>query len=60
MMRTSTFTGRLEPDGVDFAFLQHAQQLHLHIERQFADFIQKQRAVIGFDELAGVVVDGAR
>ncbi len=30
-----------------FAFLQHAQQLGLRRQRQFANFVQKQRAAIG-------------
>src|SRR3954471_11344785 len=31
----------------DEPILQHAQKTHLRIERQFADFIQEQRAHIG-------------
>ena len=34
-------------DRADFFFLQHAQQLGLHLLRQFANFIQKNRAAIG-------------
>jgi len=31
-------------DFADFSVLQHAQQLDLQIQRQFADFIEKKRA----------------
>ena len=58
-MRTSTLTGRLPPTGIDFAFLQHAQQLDLHVEAQLADFVEEQRAAIGFLELAQMLVGGA-
>ena len=50
----------LGADGIDFAFLQHAQQFHLHVERQFADFVEEQRAAVGFHELAEMLVGGAR
>ena len=33
--------------GTHFFFLQHAQQLGLQFERQFADFIEKNRAGVG-------------
>ena len=33
--------------GLDFAFLQGAQQLGLHIERHFADFVEEERAAVG-------------
>ena len=50
--RKLTLTERLAADRIDFAFLQRAQQLDLRVERQFADFVEKQRAAIGFLELA--------
>jgi hypothetical protein len=50
----------LAADRIDFAFLQHAQQFHLHVERQFADFVEEQRAAVRFNELASVVVRRAR
>ncbi len=60
MMRTSTFTGRLEPTGSTLAFLQRAQQLDLHVQAQFADLVEEQRAAIGFLEFAQMLVGGAR
>ncbi len=51
--------GFLATDGIDLAFLDGAQQLYLCIERQFADLIQEQRAVIGLDEFADVAVHRA-
>jgi hypothetical protein len=32
---------------LEFALLQHAQQLHLHGWRQFAHLVQEQRAAVG-------------
>ena len=49
----------LGADGVDLALLQRAQQLHLRIERQFADLVEEQRAAVGLGELAGVLLGGA-
>ena len=57
--RKLTLTGLLGADRIDLAFLQRAQQLHLRVERQFADFVEEQRAAIGFLELADALVDGA-
>ena len=37
----------------DFTVFQYAQQPGLDVDWQLADFIQKNRAVIGQDELAG-------
>ena len=34
-------------DRANFFFLQNAQQLGLHLQRQFADFIEENRAAIG-------------
>ncbi|GMN76927.1 hypothetical protein GmRootV512_11340 [Variovorax sp. V512] len=41
------------------AALQHAQQLGLHAQRQFADLVEKERAAIGDLELAVAVLHGA-
>ena len=49
----------LRADRVDLAFLQRAQQLDLQIERQFADFVEKQRAAIGLEEFSDVLFGGA-
>ena len=49
----------LAADGIDLAVLQGAQQLDLGFERQFADLVEEERAPIGLDELAGVLLGGA-
>ena len=41
-------------------FLQHAEELHLHIQRKFADFIEKNRSTIGLLEKALACFDGSR
>ena len=46
-------------DRVDLPVLQGAQQLHLGLEGQFADFVEEQRAAVGFGELADVSFRGA-
>ena len=58
-MRTSTFTDLAPADRLDFAFLQRSQQFHLRRRRQFADFVEEQRAAVGLDEFAGVLFGGA-
>ena len=35
------------PDRLDLPFLEHAEQLHLHVGRHIADLIEKQRAAVG-------------
>ena len=50
----------LAADGIDLAVLQGAQQLHLGVERQFADLVEEQRAAIGFQEFADVFLDPRR
>src|SRR5262245_11547320 len=47
-------------DGLDRALLERAEQLHLRGQRQLADLVQKQRAAMGLDELAGVPLGRAR
>ena len=47
MMRMSTLRHCSAPTGAEFGFLDQAQQLHLHFERQVADFIEKGRTAIG-------------
>ena len=46
------FYGLSGTDRIDLAFLDGAQQFHLHVERQFGDFIEEQGAAIGLLELA--------
>ena len=46
--------GAIAADALHLALFQHAQQLRLHHQRHVADFVQKQRAVIGLLELADV------
>ena len=46
-------------DRIDLALLQGAQQLDLRVQRQFADFVEKQRAAIGLGELADMLLGGA-
>ncbi len=41
-------------NALDFAFLQHAQQLRLHGEWHVTDFVQEQRAASGLLELTDV------
>ena len=50
---------RAGADRIDLAVLHRAQQLDLHVERQFADFVEEQRAAMRLDELAGVLFGGA-
>ncbi|MNT18666.1 hypothetical protein D3C72_1538810 [compost metagenome] len=51
--------GAVVAQPLDLAVLQGTQQLGLHQQRQFADFIQEQRAAVGGFEPAGAVGDGA-
>lgn len=46
-------------DCLNGTFLKRAQQLHLRGQRQFADFVQEQRAAMSLDELAHVPLGGA-
>ena len=46
MTRTSILILSFEPTGTNFLFLQDAQQLGLHLKRQFADFIEEDGATI--------------
>src|SRR4029453_8991836 len=39
--------GALFADAFEIALLQHAQQLALKFERNFADLVEKQRAAVG-------------
>ena len=41
-------------EALDFAFLQHAQQLRLQAERHLGDFVEQQRAALRLLELAGM------
>jgi len=44
---------------IDLAPLQHAQQLDLHVQRQVADFVEKDRAAVGQLEAADPVGHGS-
>ncbi|MNO92436.1 hypothetical protein D3C76_840110 [compost metagenome] len=46
------------PQAYHFSLLQHAQQLDLDRHRQVADFIEEQRAPVGFLEPAGLGAQG--
>ena len=47
MMRTSTGVFLRRADLAHLLFLDRAQQLHLHRERQVGDFVEEQRAAVG-------------
>lgn len=60
--------GRRDDPNVDFArsflahsfvlpFLQHAQKFALHLQWNFTDFIQKQRAAVGRFKTSGSILD---
>ena len=51
--------GLAPADRIDLALLDGAQQLDLRVERQFADLVEEQRAAIGLDELADVLLGRA-
>ena len=42
----------------DVLLLQHAQELHLQVERQLADLVEEERAAVGLLEEAAPVGDG--
>ena len=46
-------------DALVFAVFQHTQQLGLQFQRQFADLVEEQGAVLGFLEIAGTRAGGA-
>src|SRR5581483_1865721 len=46
----------LAAHGIDLAFLKGAQQLDLRIERKLADLVEKERALVRLDELAGTLL----
>ena len=43
-----------------FTFLQHAQKLHLHVSRNFADLVEEKRTAVGLQEAAVVPLNRAR
>ena len=51
--------GALLADALEIALLQHAQQLALQLERDFADLVEEQRAAIGELEPADAVAHRA-
>jgi hypothetical protein len=57
MMRMSTGTGLRAADAVDLAFLDGAQQLGLQAHIHLGDFVEQQRAAVGFLELADAAGD---
>ena len=57
--RTSTFTRAIRAHRLEFLLLQNSQQLGLSFERQFGDFVQKQRAAVGVFKAADAPVGGA-
>ena len=59
-MRTSIGIDSLPPTPLDAALLQDAQELHLHRQRHVADFVEKERALVGLLEAALALADGAR
>ena len=60
MTRTSARNGVGLADAADLARFQEAQQLHLDVLVQFAEFVEEQRAAVGDFEEALVVAVGAR
>jgi hypothetical protein len=46
-------------DALEFAVLQHPQQLRLQVEGQLADLVEEEGAVLGVLEIAGLGLDGA-
>jgi hypothetical protein len=48
------------PHALELAFLQHAQQLDLGLERQLADLVQEQRPAVRQLETPLVLSDRAR
>ena len=46
--------GHAAAEALDFAFLQHAQQLRLQAERHLGHFVEQQRAALRLLELAGM------
>ena len=51
-MRVSTRIGARAAEPLDLPFLEHAQQLDLHVERQVADLVEEDRRVVGELEAA--------
>ena len=51
--------GRRLAERTDFAGLEEAEQLWLQVEAELADFVEKERAVAGAADDAGVVAVGA-
>ena len=55
-MRTSTAPRLDAADTLERPLLEHAQQLHLHVEGHVADLVEKQSAAVGELEPADAVV----
>ena len=52
--------GAFFADALEIALLQHAQQLALQFERDFADLVEEQRAAVGEFEAADAVAHRRR
>ena len=59
MIRRSTLRQCSEPTCAEFAFLHEAEQFHLHLEREVADFVEERRAAIGHLHQSLLVLDRA-
>jgi len=57
-VRYGMFSRLQRSDALHFPVLQHAQQLGLHGGRQFADFVEEDRAAVGGFEEARLVIGG--
>jgi hypothetical protein len=59
MTRTSTRMGRRAADALELLLLQHAQQLHLRVERQLAHLVEEERAAVRQLEAADALLQRA-
>ena len=60
MKRTSTSTGRSEPDRGDLLLLDGAQELGLQVQRHLADLVEEEGAAVRHLEEAPPMLAGAR
>ena len=58
--RTSTLDGAVAAQPLELPLLQNAQQLGLQLQRNIADLVQEQRAVVRQFEAPDLLRDGAR
>src|SRR6267378_1045896 len=52
--------GRAGADGLEFPLLQHAEELHLRVERELADLVEENRAAVGDLEASQSAFERAR